>query len=75
MTLVSISGLTLSGLSQPSGFYRMETTNYSPTYPYFFVSAEASGFWQRNIDTQLWTDYSAGLPSSQITIIRTDDRI
>lgn len=73
--LISASGIVGSGFVQPSGFYRMETTNYSPTYPYFFVSSVTSGFWQRNPDTQLWTDYTVGLPGSQITIIRTDDRI
>jgi len=27
------------------------------------------------MDAQLWVDYSQGLPGSQITIIRVDDRI
>ena len=74
-SLITISGMTASGITTPSGLFKMETSNYSNISPYFFVSAQISGFWQRDMDAQLWVDYSQGLPGSQITIIRVDDRI
>ena len=78
-TIATISGMATasgvsSGVANPSGLHRLEITNYSVSTPYFFA-ANPSGFWQRNPGAAYFTDYSAGLPSSAITIIRVDDRV
>lgn len=71
-----------------SGISRIETTNFFGNQ-YIFVSVSGvvgsgitgsgvvgSGvFYQKNPDTDVFTDYSSGLPGSEITVIRTDDLI
>jgi len=53
-----------------------ETTNYNEN-PYLFVaiSGSGAGFWQRSQDGAEFEEYSLGLPSEHVTIIRADDRI
>ena len=71
-----------------SGVSHIETTNFFGNQ-YIFVSVSGvvgsgitgsgiagSGiFYQKNPDTDIFTDYSSGLPGSEITVIRTDDLI
>jgi len=63
-----------SGVTIPVN--HLETTNYHPSGTYFFYSySGAANFFQKNPTESVWRDYSAGLPSSEITIIRCDDLI
>lgn len=60
-------------------FTHLDFTNNDPD-PYIFVStsgtATTSGrFLQKNTQSYVWNDYSVGLPSGVITIIRADDRM
>ena len=60
-------------------FTHLDFTNNDPD-PYIFVSTSGtvtvSGrFLQKNTQSYLWNDYSVGLPSGVITIIRADDRM
>ena len=70
---------TLSGDSLtifPSGIYHLETTN-NTTNPYFFVttSGDSPIFYQRDPTASGFIDYSATLPSGEITCIRVDDQL
>lgn len=67
------SGIMASGI-MASGLIKLETSNYSPNTPYFFL-ASPSGFWQRNPGENFFYDYTATLPGASITIIRVDDRL
>jgi hypothetical protein len=69
---VVVSGITASGL-----ITHFETSNYVPegTYFFFTVSGAIPSFFQKKPEDDFWVDYSAGLPASQITIIRVDDLI
>lgn len=71
------SGLAIaSGTSQSGIFNAIEATNYTYPNPFIFYSISgAKTFYQRNPDSNYFVDYSAGLPDSDITIIRTDDEI
>jgi hypothetical protein len=71
------SGIMISsGISQSGIFNAIEATNYTYPNPFIFYSISgAQTFYQRNPDGAYFVDYSAGLPSSDITIIRTDDEI
>lgn len=71
------SGIMISsGISQSGIFNAIEATNYTYPNPFIFYSISgAQTFYQRNPDSAYFVDYSAGLPSSDITIIRTDDEI
>jgi hypothetical protein len=72
VNLVTVaSGVIASGL-----ITHFETTNYVPegTYIFYTVSGVTS-FFQKNPDEGFWRDYSIGLPTSPITIIRVDDVI
>jgi hypothetical protein len=72
VNLVTVaSGVIASGL-----ITHFETTNYVPegTYIFYTVSGVTS-FFQKNPDEGFWRDYSVGLPTSPITIIRVDDVI
>lgn len=57
--------------------HRIETTNYMFSTPRVFVSTSGapSTFWQLNPGGTTFTQYSTGLPSSNITVIRTEDNI
>jgi hypothetical protein len=52
----------------------METTNNMYPYQYVFASY-SGGFIQQSPFTGEFTESSANLPSSRITIIRTDDAL
>lgn len=57
----------------------LEATNYNEN-PYFFVTVSGmagsgAGFWQRSQNGAVFEEYSTGLPSEHVTIIRADDRI
>ena len=74
--VVIFSGAIVTSGSSP--LHRLETSN--GTSPYFFASTSgsptaASQFFQRNPTFSTFTEYSTGLPSNNITIIRVDDRI
>jgi hypothetical protein len=66
------SGSAFSG----ENLNHLETTNYG-TNPYFFVSTSGhpSKFFQKDENEESFNNHSLGLPSNNITIIRTDDRI
>jgi len=57
----------------------LETTNFNGN-PYLFVTlsgvyGSGAGFYQRGQNELAFEEYSSGLPSSAVTIIRVDDRI
>jgi hypothetical protein len=54
----------------------LETTNYG-VVPYFFVSTSGapSTFWQEDDDSVIFNEKSTGLPNSNITVIRIDDKL
>ena len=65
------SGVVVSGLIS-----HFETSNYVPEGTYFFYTVSGIvSFYQKNPDENYWVDYSAGLPSSEITNIRVDDML
>ncbi len=56
----------------------LETNNMDYEYsPYFFVgiSGLLPRFFQRNSDTNIFLEVTSGLPYSNITVIRVDDRL
>lgn len=63
---------TFSGVA-----WRIETTNYTGNTPYIFISTSGapSRFWQLDPGEDVFNEHSAYLPSSNITVIRADDRI
>ena len=65
------SGVVVSGLIS-----HFETSNFVPEGTYFFYTVSGIvSFYQKNPDEGYWRDYSAGLPTSDITNIRVDDMI
>lgn len=56
---------------------KIETTNYTGASPHVFVSISGapSQFWQLDPGEDAFVEYSNGLPESNITVIRVDDRI
>jgi photosystem II stability/assembly factor-like uncharacterized protein len=60
----------------PSGVTHIETSNYTFSgMPFIFLATSGvlPGFYQQNIDTEGFIDYSSGMPNSAVTIIRVDD--
>jgi hypothetical protein len=74
--VIAASGVVISGIV-PSGLItHFETSNYQPEGTYFFYTVSGvKTFYQKNPIENFWRDYSAGLPDSDITIIRVDDVI
>jgi hypothetical protein len=65
-----------SGVSASGYISHFETTNYVPEGTYIFYTISGFPyFFQKNPDESFWRDYSTGLPSSDITILRVDDII
>jgi hypothetical protein len=57
--------------------WRTETTNYAGDVPYIFMSTSGhpSRFFQQDAGDIVFTEYSTGLPNSNITVLRVDDRV
>lgn len=78
-------GLYYKSTTDPSGLWsnletfsgkihRIEVGNLDP-YIFVSISGAPSVFWQLDPYETTFTNYSTGLPSSNITVIRIDDRI
>jgi hypothetical protein len=76
---VSLAGdsIMIADFGQPVS--KLETTNLNGN-PYLFVmtsgvEGSGAGFWQRGQNEVAFGNYSDGLPSEQVTIIRVDERL
>jgi len=76
---VSLAGESIMIAEFANPVTHLETTNFNGN-PYFFVTTSGidgsgAGFYQRGQNETSFLEYSSGLPSEHVTIIRVDDRI